>query len=132
MIPSGMYPRSLHEDERKILLLDIFSDFKSYLESYNINTQVINQKEEIIYKISVRGKVKHRFCFFDTISNISSLDKNSTLVIFKLEEKVKQKLIAEHISWIDLNSMIKFCTNDYTEELIAFLKHYGLRFKGAN
>jgi len=134
MIPSGMYPRTLPDEEQTLLIEGIFNDFKIYLESNDIHTKIINNKDDLMLQILISGCLKHRYYFFHelTENNNNSIEKNSTILSFKLDKRIKQKLISLKISWIDLSLMEKFCTNDYSDEIISFLKHYGLRFKEVN
>lgn len=130
IIPSGLYPRSLADEERTQLIEEILKDFHKYLESNDIIAKHLILNGNFVLQIFKDECLKHQYYFIPELKKINNeIESSVTFLSLNLNNKIKQDLNLSKISWIDLELMERSGTDIYTEEIISFLKHYGLRFQ---
>lgn len=127
LIPSGNYPRSLVEKEKNQIVNKILNDYICYLENNLINCEIEKDGKLKKYKIKYD---KNKFCnyiFADTF-NLKLLKKQDVFLSFSIDDNKREYMRVNNVSWIDFANYETSGSSIYIDELLKFLKHYGLRF----
>lgn len=131
------YPKALSLEEKKIIIENILEEFIKFISYNNIEIERVSTTP-IILKINylkknifLNKKVTGRIIFVVAkISNYEGLklDKNSLyLSLPEIDEEIKKFLKEKNTMWIDLSKKERWKSNLVGEELVNFLKRYGIR-----
>jgi acetyltransferase-like isoleucine patch superfamily enzyme len=132
VIPSRLFPREPHPDEKKEIVYDIINKFGEYIVNNDFFFRC--QKGENLDKYTVDDKKgnKHSIYFvLNSTTNIESIEftKNDLVLFFTGSHLDLTSLVKkEGIAILDLQSGLSYGNNSVSKELIKFFKHYGIRF----
>lgn len=130
IIPSGMFPRQPHPDERLDMLLNILKSFFEYLISKGFEVSVENEDQYSLYTINSKKKKPNCLIFFKTdIMSIPVKNSSTATVVLSLNEvsnEVLESGFSNKMCFIDISKSISYKPNALGLELMKFLKHYGI------
>jgi len=117
------FPTQLSEEEKRKIIIDIFSEFTDYLKYNGFNIEQQNQGEG--FEMNIRkDSIKALLKLSDTLNETTSSTPNSILVL----NKSKAELNAEFPMVVSLLDNSRIGTSPVGEELLTFLSRYGIRF----
>ena len=118
------FPAALHEEEKKKLIGDIFTDFTRHLNHHAFTTE-----QETIpagFRIRIQNKKTHaEILFCEAYTDVVSEKTSHTILVLNkgiIPGKVAQPMV------ISLETNTRTGTSDIGEELVQFFSRYGIRF----
>jgi acetyltransferase-like isoleucine patch superfamily enzyme len=131
VIPSGMFPREPHPDERTEMVINIVSDFADFLIKKGLGVVNNNNEDCKEYTITDLKKKKHKIYLFEAKSiDISGLELNESSVILSVQdisEVIDKSLRDMKSSFVNIEKGTVYSTNSLCSELKKYLKHYGIQ-----
>jgi acetyltransferase-like isoleucine patch superfamily enzyme len=133
VIPSGMFPREPHPEEKTSLLINIIDEFGEFLKSKKLNFKEVKKNNHIKYIVTDNKSKKH-FLLLILDSNIDfdsfKLEKNITLLFnYNIDSNSLNLNNKRGISVVDIKQGKSYGNSEISNELIKFLKHYGIRLQ---
>ena len=134
VIPAGLYPRKPHPEDRSQKIEEIIDLFINYLRKYDYYIEVNKLTFYKLYDIST-VKITQDYLLYliegdEPIINDLKLNENTIILILNDHSQNFRESIIAHNSVLLNFSNLSICgKNDLSEELLKFLKHFGIRFK---
>ncbi|MCH7964123.1 MAG: acyltransferase [Bacteroidetes bacterium] len=134
VIPEGLYPRNPHPEDRSHKIGEIIDLFINYLRKHDYNIEVNKLTFYKVYYIS-KGKITHDYLLYliggdESIIDDLKLNENTVILILNDHGQNFRESVIAHKSVLLNFSNLSICgKNDLSEELLKFLKHFGIRFK---
>jgi acetyltransferase-like isoleucine patch superfamily enzyme len=131
IIPSGMFPREPHPDEKTQIVINIISDFADFLIKKGLG--VINNRNEDckVFTITDLKKKQYQLYLFEAKSiDISSIELNESSVVlsvYDIPETIDKSLREKKLSFVNIQKGTVFSNNPLGGELVKYLKHYGIQ-----
>lgn len=133
VIPSGMFPREPHPDEKKEKLMGVIRSFIEYLENNDYQVTQTQSKDNVSFDLCNHdGAVIYLHLIYS--GNVDRLNEkmNSDSVIIVIDSKqVDIQSFVKNINApvMDITGRYVTASNSLSKELLKFLKHYGIILK---
>lgn len=130
VIPEGMFPRQPHPDEGPQILIKILNDFKEYLQNKGLVVDLFEDDNYSLYTIAYKKHKNHQLLVFNSKSiylpdkSIQSVDV--FLSLKEISEETINSLAKKGSCFIEITKGIMKGSNTLGDELVKFLKHYGI------
>jgi acetyltransferase-like isoleucine patch superfamily enzyme len=132
---SEEYPMSPDHLERREMLAQMIIEFCEYFEhaGLKIDRSVQSDKEEIIV-IDLKDKTYSLLVNYDGLINSSEIrDNNTALSLTEIDAGARQTMMNQNVLWLDLHRKERGGkSNPLGEEVVEFLKRFGIRFARAD
>jgi acetyltransferase-like isoleucine patch superfamily enzyme len=131
VIPSGMFPREPHPDERIEMVINIVSEFAVFLKKKGFNVVKESHQDFDVYKIYDLKRKEYKLQLFksETI-DISGMELNKSsviLFIYNISEAIDRTLREKKLCFVNVEKGTVFSKNALGGELVKYLKHYGIQ-----
>jgi acetyltransferase-like isoleucine patch superfamily enzyme len=128
---SEAYPISPDHLERKEMLSQMIIEFCEYFEhvGLKVDRSVESGKEEIAV-IDLKDRTYSLLVSYDGLISSSEIrDRNTVLSLTEIDAGARQTMVNQNTLWLDLHSKERGGkSNPLGEEVVEFLKRFGIRF----
>jgi acetyltransferase-like isoleucine patch superfamily enzyme len=124
------YPQKVDMAGKQAIMSDIMNEFKGYLEHHSFSADIV--RSENYWMVDVKkssGSYKVYYNFNGQFTDIASLNANTVLVNMHDESQTTIDAATQgKFMLIEILKKQRWGSNSIGEEMITFLKRYGLRF----
>jgi acetyltransferase-like isoleucine patch superfamily enzyme len=135
IIPSGLFPREPHPDEKIDILINILYVFREFLEKKGLVVSIENNDSYTLYKITKKNTLNYLYFLKAKDLIISEIDTSVPTVVLSLKEisaEIIEATSSKKICIVDISTEVAYNLNSIGLELLKFLKHYGIHLKYNN